>query len=238
MQFVGTTTLVTGAGRGIGRGIALAFAERGSDIVAVARTAGEVEETARLVRARGRDALALTCDVRNAAEVQAVVDAALERFGKIDVLVNNAGYAHFEPLKDTSLDEWQRHVDVNLTGPFVCVKAVLPSMIERRSGRIINISSVAGLKPYAKQGAYCASKHGLVGLSTVLAMELREYNIGVHAVCPGAVPTQLTYAAMPERDMSDWMTPEDIAHACLYLATLSPRAATDVLTVRRFAGNP
>jgi len=238
MQLVGTTTLVTGAGRGIGRGIALAFAGRGSDIVAVARTSGEVEETARLVRERGRDSLALTCDVRNAAEVQAVVDAALERFGKIDVLVNNAGYAHFEPLKDTSLEEWQRHVDVNLTGPFVCVKAVLPSMIERRSGRIINISSVAGLKPYMNQGAYCASKHGLVGLSTVLAMELREYNIGVHAVCPGAVPTQLTYAAMPERDMSDWMMPEDIAHACLYLATLSPRAATDVLTVRRFAGNP
>jgi NAD(P)-dependent dehydrogenase (short-subunit alcohol dehydrogenase family) len=234
----GKTTLVTGAGRGIGKGIALAFADQGSDVVAVARTVAEVEETAAEVRTRGRKALALSCDVCDPGSVRSVVDAALREFGKVDILVNNAGYARFEPLKDTSLEEWQRHLDVNLTGPFRCVKAVLPSMMKRREGRIINISSVAGLKPYLNQGAYCASKHGLNGLSTVLAAELREYNIGVHAVCPGAVPTKLTHEVMPERDMSDWMAPEDIAHACLYLATLSPRATTDVLALRRFAGKP
>ncbi len=238
MQLEGKIALVTGAGRGIGKGIALAFADHGSDVVAVARTTAEVEETATEIRARGRKALALTCDVCDPESVQSVIDATLREFGKIDILINNAGYARFESLKDTSLEEWQRHLDVNLTGPFLCVKAVLPSMMERREGRIINISSVAGLKPYLKQGAYCASKHGLNGLSTVLAGELREFNIGVHAVCPGAVPTQLTREVMPERDMSDWMDPEDIAHACLYLATLSPRAATDVLALRRFAGNP
>ncbi|MDZ4857956.1 MAG: SDR family oxidoreductase, partial [Candidatus Hydrogenedentes bacterium] len=156
----------------------------------------------------------------------------------IDILVNNAGYASFKPFIELSLKEWQQTIDVNLTGTFLVTKAVAPSMIARKSGRIINISSVAGLKPLMNQSAYCASKHGLNGLSKVLAMELREYGIGVHAICPGGVDTRLTQEAMPERDKSDWMTPEDIAHACLYLATLSSRATTDELVVRRFDSAP
>lgn len=238
MNLQGKCAFVTGAGRGIGRGIALAFANAGCDIVAVARTASEIAETADEVRQRGGKALEVTCDVTSPKDVQSAVAKALDEFGRIDILVNNAGYARFVPLKDMTLDNWRQTLDVNMTGPFLCTQAVLPSMIAHGSGRIINISSLAGLKPYPHQGAYCASKHGLNGFTKVLAMELRPYGIGVHSICPGGIDTRLTREAMPERDKTDWMTPEDVAHAALYLATLSPRATTDEIVVRRFDSVP
>lgn len=238
MLLSGKTALVTGAGRGIGRGIALAFAEQGCDIAAAARTADEVNATVDTVKRTGRRALALIGDVSNPQDVRGMVDEALRSFGRIDILVNNAGHACFKPFTELSLEEWQRTIDVNLTATFLMIRAVLPSMIARKCGRIINISSVAGLKPLVDQSAYCASKHGVNGLSKVLAMELRQYGIGVHAVCPGGVDTRLAQEAMPDRDKSDWMTPEDIAHACLYLASLSPRATTDEIVVRRFNSVP
>ncbi len=229
---------ITGGGRGIGRGIALAFAQQGCDVAVAARTEEEVRETAKLIDGEGRKALAIRCDVADPQSVDSAIKETLAAFGQIDVLVNNAGYAHFRPFHELSAEEWKKTLDVNLTGPFLCIQAVLPSMMARRSGRIINISSVAGLKPLLHQSAYCASKHGLNGLSKVLAMELREYGIGVHSICPGGVDTQLARDAMPERDKSNWMTPEDIAHACLYLAALSPRATTDEIVVRRFDSVP
>ena len=238
MLLEGKSAFITGAGRGIGKGIALAFAGQGCDVAAAARTQSEVAVTAEEVRKHGRKAVALTCDVGDDASVQAAVDAALAEFGRIDILVNNAGYACLKPFTDLTPDEWQRSLDINLTGAFRCIKAVLPSMIERRSGRIINISSVAGLKPISDQSAYCASKFGLNGLTKVLAMELRPYGIAVHAICPGGVDTRLSREAMPERDKTNWLKPEDVAHTALYLATLSPRAATDEVLVRRFDSVP
>lgn len=238
MLLEGKIALITGAGRGIGRGIALAFAQQGCDIAAVARTADEVNATVDAVKRTGRRALALMADVSNERDVHSVTDETLNTFGRVDILVNNAGYACFKPFTELSLDEWRRTFEINLTGVFLCTKAVLPSMIAHRGGRIINISSVAGLKPLTDQSAYCASKHGLNGLTKVLAMELRQYGIGVHAVCPGGVDTRLAQEAMPGRDKSDWMAPEDIAHACLYLASLSSRATTDEIVVRRFNSTP
>lgn len=238
MLLEGKIALITGAGRGIGRGIALAFAQQGCDIAAVARTADEVNATVDAVKRTGRRALALMADISNERDVHSVTDETLNTFDRVDILVNNAGYACFKPFIELSLDEWRRTIDINLTGAFLCTKAVLPSMIAHRGGRIINISSVAGLKPLTDQSAYCASKHGLNGLTKVLAMELRQYGIGVHAVCPGGVDTRLAQEAMPGRDKSDWMAPEDIAHACLYLASLSPRATTDEIVVRRFNSTP
>lgn len=238
MLLQGKTALITGAGRGIGRGIALAFAAQGCDIAAAARSVDEVNGTVDAVKRAGRRALALIVDVSNERDVRQMADETLNAFGHIDILVNNAGYACFKPFSELSLEEWRKTIDVNLTGVFLCTKVVLPSMIKRQSGRIINISSVAGLKPLSDQSAYCASKHGLNGLTKVLAMELRQYNIGVHSICPGGVDTRLAQEAMPDRDKSDWMTPEDIAHACLYLASLSPRATTDEIVVRRFGSVP
>ncbi len=238
MLLEGKVALVTGGGRGIGRGIALAFAKQGCDVAVAARTEAEIRETAEAIRTTGRRALALQCDVRHSDAVHTMVEETLGSLGAIDILVNNAGYAQFKPFTELSEYEWRTTLDVNLTGPFLCIQAVLPSMMGRRTGRIINISSVAGLKPLNRQSAYCASKHGLNGLSKVLAMELREYGIGVHSICPGGVDTRLAQKAMPDRDKSDWMTPEDIAHACLYLASLSPRATTDEIVVRRFGSVP
>ncbi len=238
MLLEGQSAFITGAGRGIGRGIALAFANQGCDIAVAARTRAEVDETAQAVIATGRRALALECDVADESSVKRRVNETLETFGKIDLLVNNAGYACFKPFKDLTPDEWRRTLDVNLTGAFYCIQAVLPSMMARRAGRIINISSVAGLKPLMDQSAYCASKYGLNGLTNVLAMELKSYGIAVHAICPGGVDTQLSREAMPDRDKTNWLTPEDIAHTALYLASLSPRAATDEILVRRFDSVP
>jgi 3-oxoacyl-[acyl-carrier protein] reductase len=238
MLLAGKTALITGAGRGIGRGIAERFAEQGCDIALAARTTEELEDVATVVQNLGRKAVVCQCDVTDEAQIRETVDEAVSGLEHIDILVNNAGYADFKPVMETSPESWQRTLDVNVTGPFRLIQAVVPDMIAHGSGRIINISSVVGIKAYANQGAYCASKHALNGLTQVLAMELREHGIGVHAVCPGGVPTRLTNENMPERDKTDWMTADDIAHACLYLATLSPRATTDILTVRRFASTP
>lgn len=234
----GKTAFITGAGRGIGRAIAEAFAAQGCNVAAAARTRAEVEDVTASIRDSGSKAVALECDVTHPEQVQAAVDETHDSFGAIDILVNNAGVALFKPFHELTADEWQRTLDVNLNGAFHCTKAVLPGMMRRRSGRIINISSVAGVKPIDQQSAYCASKHALNALSNVLAMELHEYGIAVHAICPGGVTTRLADEAMPDRDKSDWMTPEDIAHACLFVATQSPRATTDEIVVRRFHSKP
>jgi NAD(P)-dependent dehydrogenase (short-subunit alcohol dehydrogenase family) len=238
MLLEGKTAIVTGAGRGIGRGIAVAFAKQGCNVAITARTDEELEDAAAEIRGLGRTVFAESCDVSVEASVDRLVQNAAEALGGIDILVNNAGYACFKPFEELTTGDWQQTFDVNVTAVFYCIRAVLPSMKQRGAGRIINISSVAGLKPIENQSAYCASKHALEGLSHVLAMELRPYQIGVHTICPGGVHTRLADEAMPERDKSEWMTPEDIAHAALYLASLSPRAATDSLVVRRFQSVP
>lgn len=238
MLLEGKSAIVTGAGRGIGRAIAETFAQEGCDVALIARTSSDLEETAARIREQGRRALIAACDVSIPDQVDQAVLAALDAFGKIDILINNAGYACFKPFIELSLDEWRRTLDVNLTGIFLCTRAVLPDMISRRAGCIINISSVSGLRPIARQSVYCASKHGVNGLSATLAMEVREYGIRVHALCPGGVATRLSEEAMPERDRSDWMRPEDVAHTALYLATLGPRATVDVVYLRRFGSVP
>ncbi|MCP4643584.1 MAG: SDR family oxidoreductase [bacterium] len=238
MLLDGKIALITGGGRGIGRGIALAFAEQGCHIAVASRSLEEVKTVADEARASGVKALALECDVADDASVERMVADTLTEFGHIDILVNNAGHACFKPFVEMTPAEWRRTMDVNLTAPAICIQAVLPSMMARKSGRIINISSVAALKPLAHQAAYCASKYGINGLTKVLALELRQHGINVHAVCPGAVNTQLAREAMPDRDHSQWMSPEDVAHACLYLASMSPRATTDEILVRRFGSAP
>jgi 3-oxoacyl-[acyl-carrier protein] reductase len=234
----GKVAFITGAGRGIGRAIAEAFAAQGCAIAAAARTATEVEAVATAIQDGGGKAVGLACDVTDREQVHRAVNEAHDSFGAIGILVNNAGVAIFKPFHQLSTDEWQQTMNVNLNGAFHCTQAVLPGMMQRRSGRIINISSVAGVKPINKQSAYCASKHALNAMSKVLAMELREFGIAVNAVCPGGVTTRLAEESMPERDQEGWMTPDDIAHACLFLASQSARATTDEVIVRRFGSVP
>lgn len=238
MLLEGKNAIITGAGRGIGRSIAEAFAAQGCNIAVLARSAGEIEETAERLRALGVRAAAIACDVTQAASVETAFAAAETFLGSVDILVNNAGMARFMPFASMSLEDWNDTLAANLTSVFLCTRRVLPGMMARRSGRIINISSVSGLKPIAEQSAYCAAKHGVNGLTKTLALELQAYGIGVHAICPGGVATRLAEEAMPDRDKTDWMQPEDVAHAALFLATQSARAATDIVQLRRFDSAP
>lgn len=230
--------LITGAGRGIGQAIAQALAREGYDIAGVARTAPELETSAEAVRKLGRAALPIAADLIDLDRLGDIVDPVLDAFGRIDLLVNNAGYACFKPFLEYTRDEWQRTLALNLTVPFLLIQHVAPIMARQGGGRIINISSVAGLKPITNQSAYCASKYGLNGLSKVLAMELRAHNVRVHTVCPGGVDTRLAQESMPERDRTGWMQPEDIADACVYLSRLSDRAVVDELVIRRTGSVP
>ena len=238
MLLANQTAVITGAGRGIGQAIAVAFAQQGCDIALAARTLAELEETRALVEAAGRRGVPIVCDVTDPAQVEAMAKTTLETLGKIDILVNNAGYGCFKPFTEQTLEEFDHTMAVNVRGVFLCSRAVLPDMIARRSGRIINMSSVSGLRPINEQAAYCASKHAVNGLTVTMALELRPYNIRVHAICPGGVPTRLSEENMPQRDMTGWMTPEDVAHTALYLVSLSDRATTDIIHLRRFGSVP
>lgn len=238
MLLEGKTAVITGAGRGIGRAIALAFAREGCDVFLAARTVPELEETAGLVRALGRRAEWCRCDVADPEDIRRMAAAALEAFPAVDILVNNAGWAVFRPFLELTPEEWQRMLDVNLTSVFTAIQAFLPHMRARRAGRIINISSVTGIKGLHLQSAYTAAKHGVNGLTKALALELKADKIAIHAICPGGVDTRMARDNMPDRDKTDWMTPEDIAHTALYVATQSPRAVTDIIHVRRFDSEP
>lgn len=238
MLLKGKNAIITGAGRGIGRAIAEVFAAQGCNIAALARSKDEIEETASIVQGLGARAEAIVCDVTREDSVNHAFAAAESVLGPTDILVNNAGMARFKPFADLSLDDWNETLAANLTSVFLCTRRVLPAMMARRAGRIINVSSVSGLKPIAEQSAYCAAKHAVNGLTKTLALELSEFGIGVHALCPGGVVTRLSEEAMPHRDKTGWMLPEDIAHAALFLATQSPRAATDIVHLRRFDSAP
>lgn len=238
MILEGKTALITGGGRGIGRAIALAYAAQGCQVVVAARTADEVIETARLAEEAGGLAMPVGCDVTHPDTPDKLVRATRERFNGLDILVNNAGFASFEPFLETPREAWLKTLDINLTAPWAMAQQAAKEMIKRGGGRIINIASVAGHKPIMDQHAYCAAKHGLIGLSKSLALELRKHDIAVHCISPGATNTRLANEAMPHREGEEWLEPEDVAQAALYLAMLSPRAAVDDIVLRRFTSAP
>jgi 3-hydroxybutyrate dehydrogenase len=192
MRLASRTALVTGAGRGIGRAIALAFAREGADVALVARTAAEVEAVAAEARGLGRKAVALPCDVTERGQVDQAVRAAAGALGSVQVLVNNAGVARSAKLTDTDDALWELHLRVNLTGAFYMTRAALPGMLAARWGRIVNIASTAAREGYPYVAAYAASKHGLLGLTRAVAMEVATSGITVNAICPGYVATDMT----------------------------------------------
>ena len=196
MKLKGTVAIVTGGARGIGRGIALSLAREGVNIVIAdlgenMEIAREMEETAHQLRQLGVEALPYAMDVRVWDQVTGLVGATLERYGRIDILVNNAGVISLAPVATMDEAEWDKVLGVNLKGTFLCSKAVIPHMIERRSGRIVNLSSKAGKRGYAALSHYCASKFGVIGFTQSLAHELGPFNITVNAVCPGEVDTAM-----------------------------------------------
>ena len=188
MKLEGKVAVITGGGRGIGRAIALRFAAAGAHIVVSGTSREALEQTAREIEASGARAISVIADVADEAAVEQLMARALEAFGRLDILVNNAGVAGpTAPVVEVTREDWDRTMAINLTGAFLCAKHALPHMIEQQSGRIINITSIAGLQAYALRSPYCASKWAMVGLTQTLAEEAGRYNITANAIAPGPV---------------------------------------------------
>jgi NAD(P)-dependent dehydrogenase (short-subunit alcohol dehydrogenase family) len=194
MQLAGKIALVTGAGRGIGKAIAVGFARAGADIIAISRTLPEIEETVRTVQFAGRRALAIQGDVSRLEDVERIAQQVGSHFGGLDILVNNAALrmnhlgkkdSYYIPFTNLTIDDWDSTINVNLRGPFLCIKEILPLIRTNDAGSIINISAGGGKRGMAGRVPYCASKFGLEGLTQSLGLEFQSFNIAVNALSPG-----------------------------------------------------
>lgn len=191
LRLDGRVAIMTGAGRGLGRVMALALAEAGADIVAAARTQAQIEETAEMVRARGRRCLAVPTDIVNSASVNAMVEATIAEFGRIDILVNNAGGASSgwnKPVEAITDEQWRAGIAVNLSGAFYCCRAVLPHMLRQGGGKIINITSGVGVRAMRNNFMYATAKAGLINFTRALALNYADKNIRANLILPGIFP--------------------------------------------------
>lgn len=228
MFLSGKTAIVTGGSRGIGRAIALNLAQKGADVVI--NFAGRTDaagEAAEAIRSLGRRVLVYQADVADAAQVEAMVKAALAEFGGIDILVNNAGIRKDNLLLRMKEEDWNAVMAVNLSGVFNCTKAVVRSMIKKHNGRIINISSVAGMAGNSGQANYCAAKAGLIGFTRAMAKELGSRSITVNAVAPGPIITEMTddltdgikEKILNQVPLGRFGRPEEVAELVAFLAS-------------------
>jgi citronellol/citronellal dehydrogenase len=245
VKLKGKVAIVTGASRGLGKAMAVGFAREGADVVVAARTEtesrdlpGTIQQTEEEIRALGRDALAVRCDITEEHNVNRMTEAVLEKFGRIDILVNNAAVAFYRPILETPLKRWELVIRVNLIGAFLCSKAVLPSMIRQNCGSIINISSLAaderdeGTVPTGV--AYAVSKAGLDRLTWGLATEVGQYNIAVNAVKPHrVVDTEGMRYWLRDADKSSWQSAEMMVKATLFLACQDSQGVTGTVSTDR-----
>jgi NAD(P)-dependent dehydrogenase (short-subunit alcohol dehydrogenase family) len=222
-RLAGKAAVVTGASRGIGRAIAQHLAGAGARVAVLARRGDALAQVVADIRAAGGDAIAVVCDVADPAQVAAAADAVRAALGPIDILVNNAGAVVRRPAFDITDAEWRRVLAVNLDGTFFVSRAFGADLVAR-AGRIINIASIAGREGTALLSAYCAAKHGVVGLTRALAEELRSAKVAVNAICPGSVDTEMLREGLPGATPD--MTPDDIARTALFLAADAPPALT------------
>lgn len=220
MKLKEKVAIVTGAGTGIGRAIALAYVQEGAAVVLVGRTQETLAKVADEAVALGGEALVVRASVSKPPDVRRVVEQALERFGTINILVNNAGVFIYKGFLDLSLKDWDDTIDTNLKGIFLCCQAVLPGMVKQRQGNIINISSIHGKIGDANLAAHCASKFGVIGLTQALAREVIDYNINVNVICPGQVKSN--WIEEPEAlptPLSTRLKPADVARVAVFLAS-------------------
>jgi NAD(P)-dependent dehydrogenase (short-subunit alcohol dehydrogenase family) len=236
---------VTGAGRGVGRAIARRFGNLGYSVAAAGRSEALLRQLAEELTDRGSQTQVLVCDVTDRGSIRRSVAEAERQLGPIDVLINNAGVAESAPFPAMSDELWDRILAVNLTGTYLCTRAVIPGMFERGRGRVINIASVAGRKGFAYSAAYCAAKHGVVGLTRALAIEAAPKGVTVNAICPGWLDTDMTRESIerivratgrsaadarsslermnPQRRLID---PDEVAALAVYLAGSDARGIT------------
>jgi NAD(P)-dependent dehydrogenase (short-subunit alcohol dehydrogenase family) len=222
--------IVTGGGRGIGRAIAQSYARAGAKVVVVARTAAPIEAVAAEISSAGGKALAIAADVAKDADIARVVSATLAHFGGIDILVNNAAIIPASKnLVDTDPHAWREVIEVNLVAPALLIKAVLPGMIARRSGKIINISSIGGRNGGRGRSAYRASKAGLINLTQSVAAEVKAHGIDVNCICPGGVDTEGLWESLGPQltgGRDTLIKPGEIAEVALFLASPASSSIT------------
>ena len=221
--------IVTGSSRGIGRAIALGLAKDGANIVVNALSnITKAREVAEEIESMGREVLVIVADVSKKEHVESMVEQTLKRFGKIDILVNNAGIVGpTVPIQELSEEDWDRVISVDLKGTFLCCRAVIPHMIRQRSGKIVNISSIAGKEGNANMTAYCAAKAGIIGLTKALAEEVAKYGIRVNCVCPALIETELV--EMMDKKQAEYLKskiplgrlgkPEEVAELVKFLVS-------------------
>ena len=233
MKLEGRVAIATGASRGIGKAIAVALAEEGADVVVAARTEeetgplpGTIHKTADEIRALGRRALAIKTDVTKEEQVAEMVRRALEELGRIDILVNNAGINVPGTVIDIPIKRWDLTIAVNLRGTFLCSKAVLPTMVERRCGSIINLSSIMARREILGGVAYGVTKAAIERFTYGLAEEVKEYNIAVNALCPGYTDTEGLRSLTPGADRSQWQKPEMWGRYAVFLASQDAQSLT------------
>ncbi|KZB91198.1 3-ketoacyl-ACP reductase [Bacillus sp. VT 712] len=220
----GKVAIITGAGKGIGRATALDLAKEGVNLGLLARTETDLQAVAQEVEALGVKVAYATADVSSMEEVNKAVDYLYNQLGKADILINNAGIGKFGGFLELSPEEWKQIIDINLMGVYYVTRAVLPQMIEKNGGDIINISSTAGQKGAPVTSAYSASKFGLLGLTESLALEVRKHNIRVTALTPSTVATELAYKEnLTDGNPEKVMQPEDLAEIMVAQLKLHPR---------------
>lgn len=221
--------IVTGAGRGIGKSIAIALAENGSDVVLVSRTLSELKSNAEIIEKIGRKALPIIADISNEQHVDKMVQEVVTKFGKIDILVNNAGVGYFSKVAEIKLEEFDQMFSVNMRGLFLATKSVLPYMMKQNSGDIINISSLAGRNAFVGGAGYSATKWAVIGFARSLMLEVRKNNIRVITICPGSVNTSFSDKV---KDTSQMPQPKDIAKVVVDALSMPRNVMVSEIDVR------
>jgi len=229
---------VTGASRGIGRAISLMLARNGVNLAINSTSVDNLRAVEKELTMLGVDVLLCPADLSHPDTPSTIIKQVVDRFGGLDILINNAGIAIPKPLSQTSAEEWDLHMAVNARAPFLLCREAIPYLRKSNAASIINISSVVGRKGYVNQGAYTASKHALMGMTKVLAQELHGDNIRVHVIAPGGVATDMVGKMRPDLDTSMLIAPEEIADIVEFLLVHRGNAAIDEINVRRSSNNP
>ena len=236
-RLAGKVAIVTGSSSGIGKAIALRFAEEGAKVVVAARRKALCEQTAKQICAKGGEAFVIQADVNHETQVELLYEKALQQYGRVDIAIHNAGIFGGRRIAETTTKAFDEVMNVNLRGTFFCCRAAFKQMKAQGGGIIINMSSVAGVQAWAGTGIYSASKHGVMALTKALADEGRPFNVKVSAICPGGVADELVDATPEEILRSEKINPFDIAETAVYLCTLGKFAAVPEVIVNRLGAD-